>query len=78
MADDFESIDLDQLDEVTGGRYAKLSGTEIKPELIQAISQLAEAVKTITSSKAATEQQKFTQLFQFMQKMMEEKKGGGK
>ena len=77
MADPFDSIDSDQLDDVTGGRFAKLGKAEIKPELIAAVQELAKAVKSISETRASTEQAKFGQMFQFMQKMMEEKKKGG-
>jgi hypothetical protein len=73
MAEDFESIDLTALDQVSGGRYVK-GEDRLKPELVQMIGKLAEAVQGIGQAKVNNDQQKFAQLMQIMQKMMEGKK----
>jgi hypothetical protein len=69
MPDQFDTIDLSTLDHVTGGRYVK-GEDRLKPELIQMVAKLAEAVQGIGQAKVANEQQQFAQIFQLMQKRM--------
>jgi len=75
MADDeFATIDLNALEEVTGGRYTA-SKQQIKPELIQAIGELAKAITAVGQGKQQADQQKFGQMMQMMGEMMKKKKG---
>ena len=75
MADPFESIELDELDDVTGGRYARLGAMEVKPELIEAIKMLAQSLQAVQQGKASQEQQKWGNLMQLVQYMGGAKKG---
>jgi hypothetical protein len=72
MADEFTTIDIDALDDVTGGRYTKGPDT-IRPELIQAIGELAKAVSGVGQGLAAAKQQSSGQMMQMMQQMMQAK-----
>ena len=74
MADEFATIDLAALDAVTGGRY-QAGKPEIKPELIQAIGELAKAVSGVGQGLAAAKQQSDGQMMQFVQQMMQAKGG---
>jgi hypothetical protein len=74
MADDFATIDLAALDAVTGGRY-EAGPVQIKPELIQAIGELAKAVSGVGQGLAAAKQQSDGQMMQFVQQMMQAKGG---
>jgi len=73
MADEeLKTIDLDALDEVTGGRYTR--GPEaIDPQLIQGIGELAKAVTSVGQGLAATKQQSDGQMMQMLQQMMQRK-----
>jgi hypothetical protein len=74
MADEFATIDLAALEDVTGGRYTK--GPEmIRPELIQAIGELAKAVSGVGQGLAAAKQQSDGQMMQMIQQMMQAKGG---
>ncbi|HEY5951887.1 MAG TPA: hypothetical protein VIV40_40605 [Kofleriaceae bacterium] len=74
MADDFATIDLDALADVTGGRFTA-GPPQLKPELIQAIGELAKAVSGVGQGLAAAKQQSDGQLMQMMQQMMQAKAG---
>jgi hypothetical protein len=74
MSDELATIDLDVLDQVTGGRYTQ-GPDRLKPELVQMIGKLAEAVQGIGQAKVNNDQQKFAQLMQVLQKMMEMRGG---
>jgi hypothetical protein len=74
MADEFATIDLDTLDAVTGGRYTQGPDT-IRPELIQAIGELAKAVSGVGQGLAAAKQQSDGQMMQMIQQMMQAKGG---
>jgi len=79
MADEFATIDLDELADVTGGRYSKMGKqNEIKPELIAAIQELAKAVQSVGQGKTQADQAHKGQQMQFLQKLMEMRGGGGK
>jgi hypothetical protein len=68
--DDFRSIDPNVLAEVTGGRYT--AGPEqLRPELIQAIGELAKAVAGVGQGLAAAKQQSDGSLMQMMQQLMQ-------
>jgi hypothetical protein len=73
MADEFATIDLDALDAVTGGRYTK-GPDQIRPELIQAIGELAKAVSGVGQGLAAAKQQSDGQMMQMIQQMMQAKR----
>ena len=76
MADEFATIDLDALADVTGGRLSKMGKkNEIKPELIAAIKELAEAVKAVGQGKTQADSAQKGQQMQFMQKLMEMRGG---
>ena len=66
---DFESIDLDTLGAVTGGRLTQVD--QIDPALIKGISDLAQAVVAVGQNLSATKQQSDGQLMQMMQMMMQ-------
>ena len=71
MADDpFKTIDLDALDDVTGGRYTR-GPDAIDPALIQGIGELAKAVSAVGQGLAATKQQSDGQMMQLLQQMMQ-------
>ena len=70
MADEFATIDLNALEDVTGGRYTK-GPEQIRPELIQAIGELAKAVSGVGQGLAAAKQQSDGQLMQMIQQMMQ-------
>jgi hypothetical protein len=78
MADEFATIDLDALDGVTGGRYTKGDTDPLKPQMIQAINALKEAVGGGLQAIAATKQQKNGQLMQMLGELLQRKMGGGK
>ena len=74
MADEFATIDLNALDAVTGGRYT--AGKEqIRPELIQAIGELAKAVSGVGQGLVAAKQQKDGQSMQMIQQLMQMRGG---
>lgn len=74
MADEFATIDLDTLDAVTGGRYT--AGKEqLRPELIQAIGELAKAVSGVGQGLVAAKQQKDGQQLQMISQMMQGRRG---
>ena len=78
MADPFATIDLDELEAVTGGRYSKLGKkNEIKPELIQAIGELAKAVTGVGQNLAQVQTKKNSEQMQFLQELMKRKSGKG-
>jgi hypothetical protein len=69
MADDaFQTIDLDTLDDVTGGRYTR-GPDAIDPALIQGIGELAKAVTGMGQGLAAAKQQSDGQMMQLFQQM---------
>jgi hypothetical protein len=75
MADDpFKTIDLDALDDVTGGRYTR-GPDAIDPALIQGIGELAKAVSAVGQGLAATKQQSDGQMMQMLQQMMQARGG---
>ena len=74
MADEFATIDLGELDQVTGGRYT--AGKEqIKPQLIQAIGELAKAVSGVGQGLVQAKQQKDGQMMQMIQQLMQARGG---
>ena len=70
MADELLTIDPSALDAVTGGRYTQGPDT-IKPQLVQAIGELAKAVSGVGQGLAAVKQQSEGQRLQFFQQMMQ-------
>jgi hypothetical protein len=78
MADEFATIDLGALDSVTGGRYTKGDSDPLRPEAIQAINALKEAVGAGLQAIAATKDKKNAGMMQFVQQLFEKKMGGGK
>ena len=70
MADEFATIDLNALEDVTGGRYTK-GAEQIRPELIQAIGELAKAVSGVGQGLAAAKQQSDGQLMQMIPQRMQ-------
>jgi len=74
MADAFATIDTDALEEVTGGRYTKGPET-IKPELIQAIGELAKAVQAVGQGQIQASEQDKARNFQFMQQFAQMRGG---
>jgi hypothetical protein len=74
MADEFKTIDLDALDDVTGGRYTR-GADAIDPALIQGIGELAKAVSAVGQGLAATKQQSDGQMMQMLQQMMQARGG---
>jgi hypothetical protein len=74
MADELETIDLNALSDVTGGRYTK-GPDQIRPELIQAIGELAKAVSGVGQGLAAAKSQSDGQMMQMIQQMMQARGG---
>jgi hypothetical protein len=74
MADEFATIDLNALSDVTGGRYTK-GPDQIRPELIQAIGELAKAVSGVGQGLAAAKSQSDGQMMQMIQQMMQARGG---
>ncbi len=74
MADEFATIDLNVLEDVTGGRYT--AGPEqLRPELIHAIGELAKAVSGVGQGLVAQKQQKDGQMMQLFSQMMQARGG---
>jgi len=67
--DDFETIDLSTLDDVSGGRYTR-GPDAIDPALLQGIGELAKAVSVVGQSLAAAKSQSSGQMMQMIQQMM--------
>jgi hypothetical protein len=67
--DDFETIDLAALDDVSGGRYTR-GPDAIDPALLQGIGELAKAVSVVGQSLAAAKSQSSGQMMQMIQQMM--------
>lgn len=74
MADEFTTIDLNALEAVTGGRYTK-GPEQLRPELIQAIGELAKAVGGVGQGLVAAKQQKDGQMLQMVQQLMQARGG---
>ena len=74
MADEFETIDLGALDGVSGGRYVK-GDDPLKPQLIQAINALKEAVGGGLQAIAATKDKKNGQFMQLFSELFQKKMG---
>jgi hypothetical protein len=74
MADEFATIDLNALEAVTGGRYTK-GPEQLRPELIQAIGELAKAVGGVGQGLVAVKQQKDGQMLQMVQQLMQARGG---
>ena len=74
MADKLMTIDPSTLEVVTGGRYTQGPDT-IKPQVVQAIGELAKAVAGVGQGLAAVKQQSEGQKLQFFQQMMQMRGG---
>jgi len=74
MADEFATIDLNALEDVTGGRYTK-GPEQLRPELIQAIGELAKAVSGVGQGLIAAKQQKDGQSMQMISQLMQMRGG---
>lgn len=70
MTDELLTLDPDVLEAVTGGRYTAGPDT-IKPQLVQAIGELAKAVSGVGQSLAAVKQQSEGQKMQLLQQVMQ-------
>jgi hypothetical protein len=72
----FETVARETLDGVIGGR--KSAGPQqTDPNLLAAISQLAQTVQKVGEGLAQSGQASSQGMMQMMQQMMEAKKGGG-
>ena len=72
MADELSTIDASALDAITGGRYTQGQGPDtIKPQLVQAIGELAKAVSGVGQGLAAVKQQSEGQRLQLFQQLMQ-------
>lgn len=74
MTDEFATLDLNALEAVTGGRYTK-GPEQLRPELIQAIGELAKAVGGVGQGLVAAKQQKDGQMLQMVQQLMQARGG---
>jgi hypothetical protein len=75
IRDPFQTIDLAQLDTVSGGRVIPRSGMD--PKLGQGIASLAQAISAVGQQMAAQKQAGAQQMMQMMQQMMQMRGGGG-
>jgi len=74
MADELMTIDLSELESVTGGRYTR-GPEQVNPQLIQGIAELAKALQGVGQNLASAKQQSSGQMMQLLQEMMQKKKG---
>ena len=63
-----ETLSLDQLDDVTGGRVSHSGGPD--PQTTAAIKSLAELIQSVGSSMVQAKSQSSQQMMQMMQQMM--------
>ena len=75
MKDELETIDLGALDGVTGGRFMK-GDDPLKPQVLQALQALKEAVAGGLQAIANQKQAKDGQMMQMFGEMMKKKQGG--
>lgn len=71
---EFETLQLDALESVTGGRHTQ-GPEQIDPSLIQAIGELAKAVQGVGTNLAQAKQANAQQAMGMIQQLMQAKGG---
>ena len=74
IAIEFETVELAELDDVTGGRISH-GPVQIDPALIQGVGELAKAVASVGQNLAQASQANAQGSMQMMQQMMQAKGG---